>query len=179
MGRSSRFGSTACDSVALFGLGFPTAPDLLVLSLATYRDSPAHFAKGTQSGIHESTRRPDPLQPSHLLVGTRFQVLFHSPPGVLFTFPSRYYALSVTREYLALEGGPPRFRQDSACPTLLGRAPQGEAYLFAYGAITLYGPLFQHGSAKVAFCNSPALSLDEPRCFPRPPTYNGQDLLRR
>ena len=25
-----------------------------------------------------------------LLVGTRFQVLFHSPCGVLFTFPSRY-----------------------------------------------------------------------------------------
>ena len=24
------------------------------------------------------------------IVGTRFQVLFHSPPGVLFTFPSRY-----------------------------------------------------------------------------------------
>jgi hypothetical protein len=24
------------------------------------------------------------------LVGYRFQVLFHSPPGVLFTFPSRY-----------------------------------------------------------------------------------------
>jgi hypothetical protein len=28
-----------------------------------------------------------PLLP---LVGTRFQVLFHSPSGVLFTFPSRY-----------------------------------------------------------------------------------------
>ena len=26
-----------------------------------------------------------------LLVGTRFQVLFHSPLGVLFTFPSRYW----------------------------------------------------------------------------------------
>jgi hypothetical protein len=25
-----------------------------------------------------------------LLVGIRFQVLFHSPPGVLFTFPSQY-----------------------------------------------------------------------------------------
>ncbi len=25
------------------------------------------------------------------LVNTRFQVLFHSPPGVLFTFPSRYW----------------------------------------------------------------------------------------
>ena len=26
-----------------------------------------------------------------LFVGTRFQVLFHSPPGVLFAFPSRYW----------------------------------------------------------------------------------------
>ena len=26
----------------------------------------------------------------HLLVSIGFQVLFHSPPGVLFTFPSRY-----------------------------------------------------------------------------------------
>ena len=25
-----------------------------------------------------------------MLVGSRFHVLFHSPPGVLFTFPSRY-----------------------------------------------------------------------------------------
>ena len=30
------------------------------------------------------------------LVNTGFQVLFHSPPGVLFTFPSQYYTLSVT-----------------------------------------------------------------------------------
>ena len=30
------------------------------------------------------------------LVDTGFQVLFHSPPGVLFTFPSQYYTLSVT-----------------------------------------------------------------------------------
>ena len=27
-----------------------------------------------------------------MLVNTRFQVLFHSPPGVLFTFPSRYFS---------------------------------------------------------------------------------------
>ena len=32
-----------------------------------------------------------------LLIGMGFQVLFHSPPGVLFTFPSRYSSLSVTR----------------------------------------------------------------------------------
>ena len=54
-----------------------------------------------------------------LLVSTGFQVLFHSPPGVLFTFPSRYYALSVTGSYLALEGGPPCFPPDSSCPVVL------------------------------------------------------------
>ena len=27
----------------------------------------------------------------YVLVSTGFQVLFHSPPGVLFTFPSQYY----------------------------------------------------------------------------------------
>ena len=32
-----------------------------------------------------------PINGLELVVGTRFQVLFHSPPGVLFTFPSRYW----------------------------------------------------------------------------------------
>ena len=54
-----------------------------------------------------------------LLVNTGFQVLFHSPPGVLFTFPSRYYALSVTKSDLALGGGPPCFPPDSSCPAVL------------------------------------------------------------
>ena len=45
--------------------------------------------------LHTITRWPV-LQKVHghlslpLLVSIRFQVLFHSPPGVLFTFPSRY-----------------------------------------------------------------------------------------
>ena len=54
-----------------------------------------------------------------LLVGSRFQVLFHSPPGVLFTFPSRYYSLSVTWSYLALWDGPHIFRQNSSCSDVL------------------------------------------------------------
>ena len=53
------------------------------------------------------------------LVDTGFQVLFHSPPGVLFTFPSQYYALSVTKEYLALRGGPRLFPQGSTCLVVL------------------------------------------------------------
>ena len=52
-------------------------------------------------------------------VNTGFQVLFHSPPGVLFTFPSQYYALSVTKENLALGGGPPDFPQGSTCLAVL------------------------------------------------------------
>jgi hypothetical protein len=35
-----------------------------------------------------SQESEDPLLP---LVGTRFQDLFHRPPGLLFTFPSRYW----------------------------------------------------------------------------------------
>ena len=75
---------------------------------------------------HIVTRRPVLQKVRHhtrvvlcLLVSIRFQVLFHSPPGVLFTFPSRYYTLSVTWSYLALGDGPPSFRQDSSCPDVL------------------------------------------------------------
>lgn len=80
MGRSLRFGSRPSDSHALFGLAFATAPPHgLTLPLST--NSQAHSSKGTPSPEQRRLRR---------LVGTRFQDLFHSPPGVLFTFPSRY-----------------------------------------------------------------------------------------
>ena len=64
--------------------------------------------------VRSSTHRVVPQ-----LVNTGFQVLFHSPPGVLFTFPSQYYALSVTKEYLALRGGPRLFPQGSTCLVVL------------------------------------------------------------
>ena len=54
------------------------------LNLAAYHNSLARSTKSTRS-----LSLP-------LLVSIRFQVLFHSPPGVLFTFPSRYSSLSVT-----------------------------------------------------------------------------------
>ncbi len=50
------------------------------LNLARHRNSPVHSTIGTLS----------PINGLQLLVGTRFQDLFHSPSGVLFTFPSRY-----------------------------------------------------------------------------------------
>ena len=63
---------------------FPFGSGALHLNLATYHNSLARSTKSTWS-----LALP-------LLVSTRFQVLFHSPPGVLFTFPSRYSSLSVT-----------------------------------------------------------------------------------
>src|SRR5918911_2217844 len=65
---------------ALFGLAFATAPPHGLTSPHT-ANSQAHSSKGTPSPVLGRLRR---------IVGTRFQVLFHSPPGVLFTFPSRY-----------------------------------------------------------------------------------------
>ena len=42
-----------------------------------------------------------------LLVGARFQALFHSPPGVLFTFPSRYSSAVGHGDVLSLGGWSP------------------------------------------------------------------------
>jgi hypothetical protein len=57
-----------------------------------------------------------------LLVGTWFQVLFTPLTGVLFTnFAHATGSLSVAREYLALDGGPPEFRPASTALALLGR----------------------------------------------------------
>jgi hypothetical protein len=44
------------------------------------------------------------------LVGVWFQVLLTPLEGVLFIFRSRYFSLSVVKEYLALGDGPPMFR---------------------------------------------------------------------
>ncbi len=115
MARSLRFGSRACNSNALFGLAFATASPHGLTSLHT-ANSQAHSSKGTQSRLYVQAHTATLPR----LVGTRFQVLFHSAPAVLFTIPSRYYPLSVTREYLGLAGGPARFTRDFSGPVLLG-----------------------------------------------------------
>ena len=110
MDRSPGFGSTAHNFRPLqtrsrFGSG------ALRLNLAAHSNSPARSTKSTRS-----LSLP-------LLVNIGFQVLFHSPPGVLFTFPSRYYTLSVTKSYLALGDGPPVFPPDFSCPVILWIPP--------------------------------------------------------
>ena len=69
-----------------------------------------------QKARHHPSRRKG----SDCLQAFWFQVLFHSPPGVLFTFPSRYWFTIGGGVYLALGGGPPGFLQGSSCPAVLG-----------------------------------------------------------
>ena len=99
-------------TLALFRLGFPSAPRLQRLT------SPVPATRRTV--LQKVRRHPCGLRQ---FVSTGFQVLFHSPPGVLFTVPSQYYALSVTKEYLALGGGPPDFPQGSTCLVVLRILP--------------------------------------------------------
>ena len=108
MDRSPGFGSTLTDSGPI-QTWFPSGSTPTVLNLASKRNSPDRSTKSTRSYLNVVPQ----------LVNTGFQVLFHSPPGVLFTFPSQYYALSVTKWYLALGGGPPDFPQGSSCLVVL------------------------------------------------------------
>ena len=99
MDRSPGFGSTPSNLIAHLRLAFATAPHLKCLTL-----------------LHNVTRWPV-LQKvrSHTsnvllqLVSAGFQVLFHSPPGVLFTFPSRYCSTIGHQVVFSLMGWSPLF----------------------------------------------------------------------
>ena len=69
-------------------------------------------------------------------------------------FPHGTSSLSVTEEYLALEGGPPGFLQDFTCPAVLGNKITGVCYCFVYRAFTFYGQTFQNCSSTVQIGNS-------------------------
>ena len=118
--------------VALLRLGFPSAPYLKYLTL-----------------LHTVTRWLV-LQKAHhhphkglwSVVGTRFQVLFHSPPGVLFTFPSRY-CFTIGHQVVFSLG-----RWSSLLPTrfLVSRGTLEQNLLnhrFTYRTITFCGLTFQ------------------------------------
>ena len=74
--------------------------------------------------------------------------MFYFTPlrGFFSPFPHGTRSLSVTTEYLALEDGPPRFRQGFSCPALL-RDDRRSPIDFAYGTITVFGAAFQPASA--------------------------------
>ena len=146
MGRSQRFrvcprGLVRSEerTYARLRLAFAPAPALNALASPARSNSPDHNAKGTQSP-RKSPKGPARLLP---LVGTRFQVLFHSPPGVLFTFPSRYSCTIGRGRVFSLGGWSPQIQPElldssgllgyrchlarSASPTGLSPSPVGRS----------------------------------------------------
>jgi hypothetical protein len=127
---------------ALFRLAFASAPSLR-LNLAAHGNSQDRSTKSTLSGLTCAIA----LQ---LIVSTRFQVLFHSPPGVLFTFPSRYW-FTIGRQVVFSLG-----RWSSLLPTgfLVSRGtldPIRSLCPFAYRAFTFYGAPSQMLRLKQSF----------------------------
>ena len=132
MGRSPGFGSACTDYSALLRLGFPSAPDLKSLT------SPAPATRRT---VLQKVRGPA-LVAVPQLVNTGFQVLFHSPPGVLFTFPSRYFSSIGHQVVFSLMGWSPLLSYE------IPRVSFYSGYYlasssFIYGTLTLFGLLSQ------------------------------------
>ena len=132
MGRSLSFGSTAYDLNRSIKTRFRFGSGLSDLNLAVYSKSQTHYAKGMQSSLSSPTLCRCMISGSISLPSTGF----FSP------FPHGTGSLSVTNEYLALEGGPPRFRPGFTCPALLGILTTPAAD-FAQGAVTRCGSVFQ------------------------------------
>jgi hypothetical protein len=77
-----------------------------------------------------------------LFVGMRFQVLFHSPLGVLFTFPSRYLFTIGQQVVLSLGGWSPQIPPGFHVPEGT-QEHHWPPFTFAYGGFTLFAAPFQ------------------------------------
>ena len=81
-------------------------------------------------------------------VSAWFQVLFHSPPGVLFTFPSRYFSAIGHQGVFSLG------RWSALLPTgfLVSGGTLDSSLVsqsFTYRTVTFFGPAFQRGSTRL------------------------------
>src|SRR5215469_16036682 len=133
MARSPGFGSDPGNSDAPFGLAFAAPPPNGLSLLPRPTRSPIIQKVRRQFGDPRITQPPTACR--HPVSGT----LSLPSSGCFSPFPHGTGALSVTEEYLGLEGGPPIFRQDGSCPALLEDLSAG----FPYGAVTRSGPPFQ------------------------------------
>src|SRR5579885_2735550 len=109
MARSPGFGSNDADLSPIsdsVSLRLPYS-----VKLANAINSLTHYTKGTQSHdlSHASTAC------THTVSGS----ISLPSPGFFSPFPHGTCSLSVSKEYLALEDGPPIFNQDFTCPDLL------------------------------------------------------------
>src|SRR5688572_27844568 len=108
MDRSLGFGSTRIDLSPYsdsVSLRLPYS-----VKLANTSNSLTHYTKGTQS-----QNKSAPTACTHTVSGS----ISLPSQGFFSPFPHGTGSLSVSWEYLALEDGPPIFKQDITCPVLL------------------------------------------------------------
>ena len=99
MDRSHGFGSsTLCKTPYSDSLSLAHTCSNTVIQNISAHNSPAHSSIGTLSSIFR--RKKTPTVCKHIVSD-----LFHSPPGVFFTFPSRYLFTIGHKKYLALSCG--------------------------------------------------------------------------
>ena len=97
---------------------------------------------------------------SHCLYACGFRIYFTPLPGFFSPFPHGTGALSVDYEYLALEDGPPIFRQDFTCPALLGASLVPLPILRVRGCHPLRPPFPERSTERKAItCKAAPLSL--------------------
>ena len=159
MDSSPGFASAACDSNRPVQARFRCGS--VSLNLAACRDSQAHSTKGTRSPSSE--RLP-------LLGGARFQALFHSPLGVLFTFPSRYWFAIGHRRVFSLGGWSPRLRTGFHVPGPTRDTRQRSAWFRVRGSHPLR-PALPCRSATMWICNRSQVGSTWTR-VPQPPGGN-------
>ena len=87
-----------------------------------------------------------------LLVGRRFQVLFHSPPGVLFTFPSRYWCAIGHRRVFRVGGWTPQLPTGFHVPGGT-RVPSRRGDAIRVRGSNPVPPAFPCRSASLRLCN--------------------------
>ena len=108
-----------------------SVPFLQYLTSPLERNSQDHSPKGTQS----------PLRALTACKHTVFRFYFHSPPGVLFTFPSRYYTLSVGERVVDLTIWSSQIHTEFLVLCYLGERQVHIMHLFVQ--ITFYDLAFQ------------------------------------
>ena len=98
-----------------------------------------------------------------------FRYCFTPLPGCFSPFPHGTGALSVTGEYLGLEGGPPCFPPGFTCPAVLGRRPGAEA-VRVRGSHPV-PPAFPRRSAPVSVCDPHVGAPTTPAGLALPPVW--------
>ena len=139
MDRSLSFGSIILDLIRTIHtrFRFGSVP-YLTLNLAQYNNSLDRSTKSTTSRLKSLC----------LLVNTGFQILFHSPPGVLFTFPSRYLFTIGHHLVFSLTGWSP-FIHTRFLVSRTTLDSSSRNLLFVYRTFTFFGMLFQNISSKL------------------------------